>query len=211
MLTEREAASCGPRDLKRPGTVEWAWQTLSALKRHWVQKKLSVSQFEDILVELEEYHAWDIVPPGNPYGTMDAMLRAEIGKGEEEAREDIGKRQQAARQAALDNGEPLQPHGTNQHSGEEITNSETVMSSPQGNAVSYRVRKLRRDCPEAAAKLERGEFKSVAAAERYARGEEPHPPRRVLTPLERAKRNFLKLSKAERRQLRRWVEAHRDD
>ena len=29
--------------------------------------------------------------------------------------------------------------------------------------------------------LERGEFKSVGAAERFARGQEPHPPRRKAT------------------------------
>jgi hypothetical protein len=37
--------------------------------------------------------------------------------------------------------------------------------------------RLRRDCPEAARRLERGEFKSVQAALRWAAGQEPHPPR----------------------------------
>jgi hypothetical protein len=43
-------------------------------------------------------------------------------------------------------------------------------SSLRGNASSCKVKKLRRDCSEAVERLERGEFKSVAAAERFAKG-----------------------------------------
>lgn len=64
MLTEREAASVGPRDLKRPGTVQWAWQTLNALKRHWELKELSAREFEDILAELAL--RGQCVSPGTP-------------------------------------------------------------------------------------------------------------------------------------------------
>jgi hypothetical protein len=78
-MTEREAASVGPRELKTPGTVVWAWQTLNALKRSWELKELSVKQYDDVLDELKEYRAWELVPPGNPYGSLEAMLKAEIG------------------------------------------------------------------------------------------------------------------------------------
>jgi hypothetical protein len=120
-----------------------------------------------------------------------------------------GKRQQDAIDTALENPKALQALGANQHS-KGVTNSENVTSSERGNASSYRVRRLRRDCPEAAERLERGEFKSVAAAERWARGEEPHPPRKVPTPLEAARRAVARLSRAERRQLRRWLDAGGD-
>ena len=45
---------------------------------------------------------------------------------------------------------------------------------PFGNAASYRVAKLKRDHPAIADRLAAGEFKSVAAAERAAKGE-PQP------------------------------------
>jgi hypothetical protein len=62
------------------------------------------------------------------------------------------------------------------------------------------VARLKRDHPEVAARLAGGEFKSVAAAGRFARGEGPHPPRKVPTPLDLLRRAWAKASKAERKQ-----------
>jgi hypothetical protein len=88
------------------------------------------------------------------------------------------------RNAAKDNGDKSENHN---HCFE------------RGTSATYRIRKLRRDCPEAAQKLERGEFKSVAAAERWARGEEPHPPRKLPSPLDVLRRAWAKASAAQRR------------
>ena len=43
--------------------------------------------------------------------------------------------------------------------------------------------------------LERGEFKSVGAAERFARGQEPHPPRRKATLVGQARRLWERMDK----------------
>lgn len=67
---------------------------------------------------------------------------------------------------------------------EEVLNLENSTSSKGSTASSYRIKKLRRDHPEIAARLESGEFKSVAAAVRVANGEEACPPRKKPTPLE---------------------------
>lgn len=59
-------------------------------------------------------------------------------------------------------------------------NSENIMFSQprQGTSAAYRTAKLRRDHPDIADRQARGEFKSVAAAERAARGE-PAPVRKT--------------------------------
>jgi hypothetical protein len=103
------------------------------------------------------------------------MMIEEFGLDEGEATEEIGKRQAVAQEKARENQEPLADHGEVGNGRKvELTKSENVNSTHQGgNSSDYRIRKLRRDFPEVAAKLDRGEFKSVAAAERHARGEEP--------------------------------------
>jgi len=86
-------------------------------------------------------------------------------------------RQQAAIDAAKEEKKPLKEHGANQH-GEDGTKTETVPSSTSGgNSSTRRIRRLLRDKPEVVDRLRSGEFKSVAAAERWARGEDPHPKR----------------------------------
>jgi hypothetical protein len=84
MLTEREAASFGPRELKKPGTVPWAWQTISALKRQWELRELSVKEYDETLAELKEHKAWKLVPPASPPGAENVTA---------------GRREQALRRA----------------------------------------------------------------------------------------------------------------
>jgi hypothetical protein len=91
-LTERERASVGPRALKTPGTVEWSWQTLNILKTKWQLRELTVQGFEVVLSELRQYTVWALVPPEKPYGSLDAMLVAEIGVNEAEAKAAIWSR-----------------------------------------------------------------------------------------------------------------------
>jgi hypothetical protein len=79
-------------------------------------------------------------------------------------------------EAAQKNQGPALPLGANQHTTKDVPKSENGTSYPRGsNQASTRVRRLRRDHRDIAERLEQGEFKSVAAAERAARGEEPHP------------------------------------
>jgi hypothetical protein len=102
---------------------------------------------------------------------------------------------------ARDNPEPLRagpgnPTGANQHTKRNCDEKEKRPNSCHGsNSASERVQRLRRDCPEAVERLERGEFgNNVAAAERWARGEEPHPPRKQATPAEQVRRLVKRLA-----------------
>jgi hypothetical protein len=88
-----------------------------------------------------------------------------------------GARVKVATEVAKDHREPVrqpgEPIGGN---GGQVATIENRQLAPAGsNAASYRIRRLRRDDPEVAQRLDQGEFRSVAAAERAAGGEDPHP------------------------------------
>jgi hypothetical protein len=77
--TERERSRYGPRTLKKPGSPEWCWQTVERLvrdHREITERYRSVAQTLD---ELIAHEAWKIIPSEQPYGSLDAMLVAEIG------------------------------------------------------------------------------------------------------------------------------------
>lgn len=78
-LTPAERALLGPRQLKEPGSPEWCWQTISFLKDCLRHVDEQCRQTESVLAELVEVQAWRVVPPGDPHGTLDDLLRAEIG------------------------------------------------------------------------------------------------------------------------------------
>lgn len=46
-------------------------------------------QAEQVLDDLVKTRAWEAIPPGRPYGTLDALLRAETGLDEQEFRQRI--------------------------------------------------------------------------------------------------------------------------
>jgi len=82
-----------------------------------------------------------------------------------------------------------------------------TLNPVRGNSREARTARLKRDHPAIAERLAAGEFQSVAAAVRASRGEEPHPPWKVPTPLEAARRAPAKLAPAELRILAAEVEA----
>lgn len=57
------------------------------MQSRWEQKKLDEVGFDALVQELSAYEAWKVVPPEEPYGSLKALLEAEIGCSEEEARE----------------------------------------------------------------------------------------------------------------------------
>jgi hypothetical protein len=77
-LSDREQALFGPRTLKERGSPEWCWQTvyyLNSCIRHVGEQW---RQSEEVIEDLKQVDAWKVIPPDNPYGTFDAMLRGEL-------------------------------------------------------------------------------------------------------------------------------------
>jgi hypothetical protein len=148
VLTERQRAPAGPRDEKRPGSVEWCWQTLDLLKIQWQRKDLTDKEFEETLQELRTQEVWKVVPPEQPYGSLDVLLEAEIGRSESEAKD------------------YLLGHGGDRRSQEFQDYSGNLEKALQGNTARYLLSRLKRKRPDLAEAYARGEYRTVKAAAR---------------------------------------------
>lgn len=73
MLTEQERANIGPRDLKEEGSPEWCWQTAGLLQDLWESVNAAVGRYDEAWESLVEHHAWERIPQGAPFGSLEAM------------------------------------------------------------------------------------------------------------------------------------------
>ena len=73
------AATASPRHLKPKGSVDWCWQVVEVLKICYGRLESNWREVETYLRDVEEVAAWKTIPPGRPYGTLEALLRAELG------------------------------------------------------------------------------------------------------------------------------------
>jgi hypothetical protein len=194
----REQAEIGPRALKPPNSVEFAWQTVSWLKDHFRYKSVSDERWQEALDEAERYRIYERVPPEKPYGSLDALLRAEIGLGVVESQ--IAVR---ARAAALA-GNP-QVTESNEHGGDHTTEEgkATLLYkvAQYGTSQEYLIRRLKRDAPDIAEALGRGEYPSARAAAKAA------GIIKTLSPFDLLKREWEKASEDERRRFDEWRDA----
>jgi hypothetical protein len=149
-LTEKEAALSSPLELKKPGSVDWCWQILFVVKHMWNSKIRSETRWIEILRELEEYHVWDVVPPEKPYGSLDALLKAEIGVAAEESTQIV----------------KLRANGGDRKSGN--YQAYNISLKQYGTAAQYLTARLERDHPAIHERMKRGEYKSVRAAAKEA-------------------------------------------
>jgi hypothetical protein len=190
----RELAQIGPRQLKDPASVDYAWQTIALLKRKYQSKEVLIQQWEETLAEAEQHRIYEKVPPESPYGSLEAMLKAELGVGVEESR------RAKAQQMAADEGVlPLNRNGGDRKT-EDGVSGLLDNSEQRGTGTSYLVRRLKRDHPEVAEALGRGEYPSARQAA-IAAGIVKVPP-----PLEVVKKAAARLTPKERREFRRWLD-----
>ena len=89
---DREAAAIGPRILKDPRSVAYAWQTVSLLKGVYGRREVSLRDWAAALAVAERHEIFNRIPPEKPYGSMDAMLKAEIGVTLEESVQNVWSR-----------------------------------------------------------------------------------------------------------------------
>lgn len=149
-LIKREQALAGPRQLKEPGSPEWCWQTVFYLRSCMGHVTEQYREAEQIIEELKAARAWKVIPPEAPYGTFDRMLREELGLPEKEIKNLIVKAQLAA-------------HGGDRRS-EKFQGDNVTLKPQRGNADTYIRRRLKRDNPDLAERVESGELSPHAAA-----------------------------------------------
>lgn len=148
LLADRDKAQVGPRQLKEPGSPDWCWQTVYYLKDCMRHVGEEWRQAEQVLGDLVNTRAWEVIPPGEPYGTLNKMLKAEIGLDERAIKDLI-------RQATLaGQGRPKK--------GDIVTFKSDELG--RGNSETHTLRRLRRDHPDLAERVERGELSANKAA-----------------------------------------------
>jgi hypothetical protein len=180
--------------MKDPHSVEYAWQTIYLLKTYYQDKTISAERWERELADAEGKEIYLRIPsPEKPYGSMDAMLRAEIGAGKAESLRNKAQ-QMAADDGVTAAGNVGNLAGKNQYSPKEesLSDKDSSQGDNYGTSASYLVRRLKRDHPDIARALGRGEYPSARAAG-IAAGFV-----RVDTPLEALRKAWGKAGEAER-------------
>jgi hypothetical protein len=178
----------GPRSLKDPSSVDYAWQTVHYLRTLYQSRESSDKKFEEILEQAKAARIWERIPEENPYGSLDSMLVAEIGDTEAVAVEKVR----------------LGQHGGDHTSKQEPEQAHNIRLLHYGTHTNYLRARLKRDHEEILARLDAGEFKSTYQAALEA-GIVRKP-----TALEILKRTWKKTTQAEQTEFLAWIsESHK--
>jgi hypothetical protein len=147
-----------PRDMLKPGSVDWCWQTVELLRITFERKELTDKEWERTLAEIEKHRAWDVIPPDKPFGNEDSLLEAVIGKGRDESVREVQER--AVKVV------PIAEHGGDRKSEARDNQGDVVTLIPteRGNSADYLAARIARDHPEILDEMKSGVFSSVRAA-----------------------------------------------
>ena len=158
--TAREDALTSPIGMKQPGSIEWCWQQIYALKCDWDGKLTSEERWVARLRKLEAHEAWAKVPPEKPYGSLEALLKAEIGVDVQESVAIVKTRALAAKVI-----KPAKHAGPGR--GRTKTGVIHTCFRGSGNA-DYLTARIARDRPDILERMKAGEFSSVRQAAKEA-------------------------------------------
>jgi hypothetical protein len=186
-LTPRQAARAGPRDEKPRGSEAWCWQTLDVLKICYERLESNWRQVEAYLQDLEGVAAWRLIPPERPYGSLEALLQAELGCSEVQFRHEL-RQVRAAEAKRLAANPAVTKADTHAEAGAKGGRGKKAPDNIMGfgTSASYLVRRLKRDAPAIAERLAHGEFPSARAAAIAAGIPVPHYLQVSATDVDRA-------------------------
>lgn len=121
---------------------------------------------------------------------------------------EAGKRHKQTVATAKANKEPLNPNGRPTENFDKKEKHQSSEPKHQGGtSAAYKVKKLRRDHPEIAEKLENGEFKTVSEAERVSKGLPAKKPRVVTSNVDKIKKLVDSLSHLELEEVLRYMQS----
>lgn len=157
-MTPRERSRIGPRTLKDTTSEEYAWQTTAYLKTMYGIKEASVESWQRAVAEAEEHHIYDQIPPERPYGSMDALLLAEIGETAASSTAKVMAHSLAAQgKTYLDPG----PRTAEEKSNCDVI---TITQTGRGTSAEYLTARIARNRPDVLERMQRGDYPSVRAA-----------------------------------------------
>jgi hypothetical protein len=73
-IAAQESPLVGSRGATIPGSVQWCRHTIESLRHYRTSKRMASRYFAHTVRELTEYEAWNVVPQGQPYGSLGALL-----------------------------------------------------------------------------------------------------------------------------------------
>lgn len=155
MKSQIERAITGPRSLRDPRSREYAIQTMRSLKRFLESKTFDAKHIVEELELIKQYKHWEVCG----FKDLDAYVRAEIGISLKQLNSRL-----AQDLAADPNVKPALPQGTAGPGRGHKTGANGTGLSRGSNQADTIVRRLKRDHPEIAEALARGEFASARAA-----------------------------------------------
>jgi hypothetical protein len=154
MKSQTESAITGPRELRDPRSREYAIQTMRSLKRFLESKTFDAKHIADELQLIEQYRHWEILG----FKNLDAYVRAEVGITLKKLKARL------AQDLAADPDVPALKKEVGRPLGTGNNKANGLIVPLGGNSAERIVRRLKRDHPEIAEALARGEFASARAA-----------------------------------------------
>jgi hypothetical protein len=149
-----------------PGTVAWVVAKRDMLRTALREEKFNKELAQTLFQRIEQSGAWRLLSDmhGRSFSSFDAFCESSNGLGFK--RQEIERRLTAQEMAADSTVPPMLKHGADQSSRKAKERHAVVMSFPGSgsNSVAYIVRRLKRDAPEIAEALARGEYRSAHAA-----------------------------------------------
>ena len=160
-------AGSQPRQMWAEDSPESCWAAASHLTLLWQEKEEAAAEIEKEIRQLEKVRAWERIPPEQPYGSMDALLKACVGVGEVEVKKTIARLVEET-PALRSVGAPEGNQNATKEEGEDNVDTINIESGKGGTSSTYRIARLKRDAPAIADALAAGKYPTVAAAYRAA-------------------------------------------
>ena len=181
------------------GSIAWAKWMLGQAQLCRQDMQRQATGLQSIIKKLEKHEGWKALG----FASLNLLCHATLDLDDEqvqairEARRGVTIGQVLAR---AKNVEPLAEHGNQEGQNNSRNRVDNIKSVQGGTSAEYLVRRLKRDRPDIAVALGRGEYSSARAAA-IAAGIV-----KVPTPLQEAKKLVAKMNATERRQLARWLD-----
>jgi hypothetical protein len=194
---ERRQSLYGHLEHKEVGSPEWCWQMLEKLKNLWNRKSRSAEELQRTMDELFPSKPWLVIPSQEPYGTSEAMLKANGIDPDEfiERVQTIRERvQQAETGDSLPSGGDYTSEEGKQRALGNLPNAQTTRAERNGisRKTQQKLDRLARDHPDLHEQVQEGEL-SVNRAAILAGFTQPTMtvPKEDIPALARALRNRL--------------------
>ncbi len=142
------------RTVRSPRDRRLLWQVAGGMCQA-CGDPLGDNQWVAALEEADQHRIYERIPPEKPYGTMDALLLAEIGE--------TATSSTARVMARAEDTLPLPFHGEVGNGRSRVDN---INSTPKGGGTNadYLTSRIARDRPDILERMQAGEYKSVRAA-----------------------------------------------